>query len=98
MYQHDVNQGRLDESLDSVITYVVNNVGANLNTASWALLSHISGIKKNIAKNIVDYRKENGNFGNRKQLLKVKGVGAKAYEQMAGFLVIPEGKMYLIIQ
>ena len=76
MYQHDVNQGRLDESLDSVITYVVNNVGANLNTASWALLSHISGIKKNIAKNIVDYRKENGNFGNRKQLLKVKGVGA----------------------
>ncbi|AVQ28295.1 RNA-binding transcriptional accessory protein [Fusobacterium ulcerans] len=95
MYQHDVNQGRLDESLDSVITYVVNNVGANLNTASWALLSHISGIKKNIAKNIVDYRKENGNFGNRKQLLKVKGVGAKAYEQMAGFLVIPEGENVL---
>ena len=53
MYQHDVNQGRLDESLDSVINYVVNSVGANLNTASWALLSHISGIKKNIAKNIV---------------------------------------------
>lgn len=95
MYQHDVNQGRLDESLDSVITYVVNNVGANLNTASWALLSHISGIKKNIAKNIVDYRKENGNFGNRKQLLKVKGVGAKAYEQMAGFLVIPDGENVL---
>lgn len=95
MYQHDVNQGRLDESLDAVITYVVNNVGANLNTASWALLSHISGIKKNIAKNIVDYRKENGNFKNRKELLKVKGIGAKAYEQMAGFLVIVDGENVL---
>lgn len=95
MYQHDVNQGRLDESLDSVITYVVNSVGANLNTASWALLSHISGIKKNIAKNIVDYRKENGNFKNRKELLKVKGIGAKAYEQMAGFLVIVDGENVL---
>ncbi|WP_294653996.1 Tex family protein [uncultured Fusobacterium sp.] len=95
MYQHDVNQGRLDESLDSVINYVVNSVGANLNTASWALLSHISGIKKNIAKNIVKYRKENGNFKNRKELMKVKGIGAKAYEQMAGFLVIPEGENVL---
>ena len=91
MYQHDVNQKRLDESLDSVIASVVNNVGANLNTASWALLSHISGIKKNVAKNIVEHRKENGNFKDRKELLKVKGVGAKAYEQMAGFLVIPDG-------
>lgn len=95
MYQHDVNQGRLDESLDAVITYVVNSVGANLNTASWALLSHISGIKKNIAKNIVEYRKENGNFKNRKELLKVKGIGAKAYEQMAGFLVIVDGENVL---
>ena len=95
MYQHDVNQGHLDESLDSVINYVVNSVGANLNTASWALLSHISGIKKNIAKNIVEYRKENGNFKNRKELMKVKGIGAKAYEQMAGFLVIPEGENVL---
>lgn len=92
MYQHDVNQGKLDESLDAVIAYVVNSVGANLNTASWALLSHISGIKKNMAKNIVDYRKENGNFKNRKELLKVKGIGAKAYEQMAGFLVIVDGE------
>lgn len=91
MYQHDVNQGRLDESLDNVISNVVNNVGANINTASWALLSHISGIKKTVAKNIVDYRKENGNFKNRKEILKVKGVGAKSYEQMAGFLVIPDG-------
>ncbi|MBM6689743.1 RNA-binding transcriptional accessory protein [Fusobacterium mortiferum] len=95
MYQHDVNQGKLDESLDAVITHVVNSVGANLNTASWALLSHISGIKKNIAKNIVDYRKENGNFKNRKELLKVKGIGAKAYEQMAGFLVIVDGENVL---
>jgi len=92
MYQHDVNQGKLDESLDAVIAYVVNSVGANLNTASWALLS---GIKKNMAKNIVDYRKENGNFKNRKELLKVKGIGAKAYEQMAGFLVIVNGENVL---
>lgn len=95
MYQHDVNQGRLDESLESVIAYVVNSVGVNLNTASWALLSHISGIKRNIAKNIVDYRKENGNFQNRKELLRVKGIGAKAYEQMAGFLVIVDGENIL---
>ncbi len=92
MYQHDVNQKRLDESLDNVIANVVNNVGANLNTASWALLSHISGIKKTVAKNIVDYRKENGNFKNRAELMKVKGIGAKSYEQMAGFLVIPDGE------
>lgn len=95
MYQHDVNQGRLDESLESVIAYVVNSVGVNLNTASWALLSHISGIKRNIAKNIVDYRKENGNFQNRKELLRVKGIGAKAYEQMAGFLVIVDDENIL---
>lgn len=92
MYQHDVNQKRLEESLDTVIESVVNNVGVSVNTASWALLSHVSGIKKNIAKNIVDYRKENGDFKNRKELLKVKGLGAKAYEQMAGFLVIQDGK------
>ncbi|MGL4980791.1 MAG: Tex-like N-terminal domain-containing protein, partial [Fusobacteriaceae bacterium] len=91
MYQHDVNQKKLEESLDNVIEAVVNRVGVSLNSASWALLSHVSGIKKNIAKNVVDYRKENGDFKNRKELLKVKGLGAKAYEQMAGFLVIPEG-------
>lgn len=95
MYQHDVNQARLDESLEQVITTVVNNVGANLNTASWALLSHISGIKKTVAKNIVEYRKENGNFKERETLLKIKGLGPKAYEQMAGFLVIPNGKNIL---
>ena len=92
MYQHDVNQKRLDESLTEVIELVVNSVGVNVNTASWALLSYVSGVKKNVAKNIVDYRKENGNFKNRKQLLKVKGLGAKAYEQMAGFLVIMDGE------
>lgn len=92
MYQHDVNQKKLEESLNNVIESVVNNVGVAVNTASWALLSHVSGIKKNIAKNIVDYRKENGDFKNRKELLKVKGLGAKAYEQMAGFLVIQDGK------
>ncbi|MGL5051203.1 MAG: Tex family protein [Fusobacteriaceae bacterium] len=91
MYQHDVNQKKLEESLDSTIENVVNSIGVNVNTASWALLSHVSGIKKNIAKNMVDYRKENGDFKERKSLLKVKGLGAKAYEQMAGFLVIPHG-------
>lgn len=95
MYQHDVNQKRLDQSLNEVIEHVVNNVGVNLNTASWALLSYVSGIKKNVAKNIVDYRFENGNFKNRKELLKVKGLGAKAYEQMAGFLVILGGENIL---
>ncbi|MGL5544374.1 MAG: Tex family protein [Cetobacterium sp.] len=92
MYQHDVNQKRLDLSLEEVIQLVVNSVGINVNTASWALLSYVSGVKKSVAKSIVDFRRENGNFKNRKQLLKVKGLGAKAYEQMAGFLVILEGE------
>ena len=95
MYQHDVNQKKLEESLDHVIENAVNTVGVDVNSASWALLSHVSGVKKNIAKNIVDYRKDNGDYKNRKQLLKVKGLGAKAYEQMAGFLVIPEGEQPL---
>ncbi|MGL4867086.1 MAG: Tex family protein [Cetobacterium sp.] len=92
MYQHDVNQKRLDQSLEEVIQLVVNGVGVNVNTASWALLAYVSGVKKGVAKAIVDYRKENGNFKNRKQLLKVKGLGAKAYEQMAGFLIILDGE------
>lgn len=74
-----------------MIELAVNSVGININTASATLLSYVSGVKKNIAKNIVEYRKESGNFKNRKQILKVKGVGAKAYEQMAGFLVISDG-------
>lgn len=95
MYQHDVDQKKLAESLAEVITSVVNSVGINVNTASWALLEYVSGVKKNIAKNIVEYRKENGNFKNRKALLKVKGLGNKAYEQMAGFLIIEDGENVL---
>lgn len=91
MYQHDLNQKNLEESLGDVIESVVNNVGVNVNSASWALLSYVSGIKKNIAKNIVDYRQENGNFKKRSDLKKVKGLGDKAYTLCAGFIVVPEG-------
>ncbi len=90
MYQHDVNQKTLNESLEQTIEHVVNNVGVNINTASWALLSYVSGIKKNVAKNLVDYRHENGDFKKRAELKKVKGLGDKAFEQMAGFIVIPD--------
>ncbi|HAS80140.1 MAG TPA: RNA-binding transcriptional accessory protein, partial [Fusobacteriaceae bacterium] len=90
--QHDVNQKKLESSLGDVIEGVVNSVGINVNTASWALLAYISGVKKNVAKNIEEYRKVNGKFTARKELLKVKGLGAKAYEQMAGFLIVPESK------
>ncbi|WP_068449302.1 Tex family protein [Caviibacter abscessus] len=92
MYQHDVNQKNLELELDNTIEKIVNRVGVNVNTASFALLSFVSGVKKNIAKNIVDYRKENGDFKDRKELKKVKGLGAKAFEQMAGFIVVPESK------
>ena len=88
MYQHDVNQKNLNTELEQTIEKIVNIVGVNINTASAALLGYVSGIKKNIAKNIVDYRKENGDFKNRKEVLKVKGLGAKAFEQLAGFIVI----------
>lgn len=90
MYQHDVNQKNLNTELEQTIEKIVNRVGVNINTASAALLGYVSGIKKNIAKNIVDYRKENGDFKNRKEVLKVKGLGAKAFEQLAGFIVIPD--------
>ena len=90
MYQHDVNQKNLEKELDNTIEKIVNRVGVNVNTASFALLSFVSGVKKNIAKNIVDYRQENGDFKDRKELKKVKGLGDKAFEQMAGFIVIPE--------
>ena len=92
MYQHDVNQKKLNETLEQTIEHVVNNVGVNINTASWALLSFVSGIKKNVAKNLVDYRHENGDFKDRKQLKKVKGMGDKAFEQMAGFVVVPDSE------
>ncbi|MGN0132438.1 MAG: Tex family protein [Lachnospiraceae bacterium] len=91
-YQHDMNQKKLDEALTGVVEDCVNSVGVDLNTASAPLLSYISGISKVIAKNIVDYREENGAFTERKQLLKVPKLGPKAYEQCAGFLRIRDGK------
>lgn len=91
-YQHDMNQKKLDEALTGVVEDCVNSVGVDLNTASAPLLSYISGISKVIAKNIVEYREENGAFTERKQLLKVAKLGPKAYEQCAGFLRIRGGK------
>lgn len=89
-YQHDVSQKKLDEALRGVVEDAVNSVGVDLNTASAPLLSYISGINASIAKNIVEYREENGKFKDRKQILKVKRLGDKTYEQCAGFLRIPE--------
>lgn len=94
-YQHDVNQSRLKESLNSVVEASVNNVGVDLNTASVALLAHVSGISASIAKNIVEYREEAGKFKSRKELLKVKRLGNSAFEQCAGFLRIKESKEVL---
>ena len=90
-YQHDMNQKKLGETLGGVVEDCVNKVGVDLNTASVSLLEYISGINKTIAKNIVDYREQNGRFTNRKQLLKVAKLGPKAYEQCAGFLRILDG-------
>ena len=91
-YQHDMNQKRLDEALGGVVEDCVNKVGVDLNTASTSLLEYVAGISKVIAKNIVEYRETNGKFTDRKQLLKVGKLGAKAYEQCAGFMRIQEGK------
>lgn len=91
-YQHDMNQKRLSETLGGVVEDVVNSVGADLNTASAPLLSHISGISSAIAKNIVTYREEQGAFTSRAQLKKVPKLGPKAFEQCAGFLRIKGGK------
>ncbi|EGT3599044.1 RNA-binding transcriptional accessory protein [Clostridium perfringens] len=91
-YQHDVIQKKLDESLAGIVEDCVNNVGVDLNIATPSLLSYISGINASIAKNIVDYREENGKFKSRKELLKVKRLGQKAYEQCAGFLRVMESK------
>ena len=91
-YQHDMNQKKLGESLNGVVEDSVNKVGVDLNTASASLLEYISGISKAIAKNIVDYREQNGRFTSRSQLLKVEKLGPKAYEQCAGFLRIADGK------
>lgn len=91
-YQHDVDQKLLKNSLDTVVELAVNKVGVNVNTASKHLLTYISGLGPQLAQNMVDYRKDNGAFGSRKELLKVPRMGAKAYEQAAGFLRIPEAK------
>lgn len=91
-YQHDMNQKKLDETLGNVVEDCVNNVGVDLNTASAPLLEYVSGINKTLAKNIVAYREENGQFESRKELLKVAKLGPKAFEQCAGFLRIRDGK------
>lgn len=90
-YQHDMNQKRLGEALGGVVESCVNSVGVDLNTASPSLLSYVSGISKTIAKNILNYREENGKFKSRKELLKVSKLGPKAFEQCAGFLRINDG-------
>ena len=89
-YQHDVSSKKLDESLKGVVEDCVNNVGVDLNIATPSLLSYIAGINGTIAKNIVNFREENGKFANRKELLKVKRLGKKVYEQCAGFLRVSE--------
>jgi uncharacterized protein len=91
-YQHDMNQKKLGEALGGVVEDCVNRVGVDLNTASASLLEYVSGISKAIAKNIVSYREENGEFTARTQLLKVAKLGPKAYEQCAGFMRITGGK------
>ena len=91
-YQHDMNQKKLDEALSNIVEDCVNNVGVDLNTASAPLLEYVSGISKTIAKNIVEYREENGQFQSRKDLLSVAKLGPKAFEQCAGFMRIREGK------
>ena len=89
-YQHDVSQKKLSESLDFVVDTVVNQVGVNINTASPSLLSHVAGLNKTISENIVKYREEEGVIRSREEIKKVPRLGAKAFEQAAGFLRIPE--------
>ena len=91
-YQHDVDQGKLKAGLDQVVESCVNHVGVNLNTASKHLLTYVSGLGPQLAKNIVEFRKENGAFASRSQLKKVPRLGDKAFEQCAGFLRIPDAK------
>lgn len=94
-YQHDMPQKRLEAALDGVVEDCVNSVGADVNTASAALLSHISGLSSAVCKNIVAYREENGSFKSRSELKKVPKLGAKAFEQCAGFLRVPGSKNFL---
>ena len=91
-YQHDVDQTKLRETLNRTVESCVNAVGVNLNTASCQLLTYVSGLGPQLAQNIVDYRTENGPFPTRRDLMKVKRMGAKAFEQCAGFLRIPGGE------
>ena len=90
LYQHDVNQKKLSDTLDEVVSSVVNNVGVNLNTASASLLKYVSGINSSLAKKIVRYRDEKGKIKNRGELIDVPGMGPKSFEQCAGFLKIPD--------
>lgn len=94
-YQHDMKPARLDEALGGVVEACVNSVGVDLNTASGPLLCHVAGINAQSAQNIVNYREENGEFKSRAELKKVPRIGAKAYEQCAGFLRVPESKELL---
>ncbi len=94
-YQHDMKPARLDEALTGVVEDCVNSVGVDINTASHSLLSYIAGINATSAKNIVKYREENGAFKTRAEILKVPRIGAKAYEQCAGFLRVPDSKFIL---
>ncbi|MDE6798203.1 MAG: S1 RNA-binding domain-containing protein [Ruminococcus sp.] len=91
-YQHDMPQARMNEALSGVVEDCVNMVGVDLNTASYSLLSYVSGINSAVAKNIVAYREENGSFTDRKELMKVSKLGKKAFEQCAGFLRVRDGK------
>jgi len=91
-YQHDINQSLLKESLDQTVISCVNSVGININTASKHLLTYVSGLGETTAGNVVEYRNENGNFSNKNQLKKVPRLGAKAFEQAAGFLRIKDSK------
>ncbi len=94
-YQHDMPQARLGEALDGVVEDCVNAVGVDVNTASAPLLARVSGLNAGVAQNVVKYREENGTFTSRKQVLKVPKLGAKAFEQCAGFLRVPESKQVL---
>lgn len=94
-YQHDINQKKLDETLAGVVESCVNSVGVDLNTASPSLLGYVAGINASVAKNILDYRNENGKFKSRKELLDVKRLGKATFEQCAGFLRIPDAENIL---
>ena len=94
-YQHDVDQKNLTSKLNTTTFTLVNKIGVDINSASYKLLSYVSGISEKLAKNITEFRKEKGEFTSKKQLLKVKGIGAKAYEQSVGFLRIKDGDSFL---